>query len=174
MRKILLVIDMQNDFIDGPLGTPEAEAIIDKAVSIIYKYPLENIIATRDTHGADYLDTMEGKNLPVPHCIKGTLGWNLHPRVMAMLKGATIMGKSTFASKKLAEKVAAMAKTEEMDITLIGLCTDICVVSNALLLKAYLPETPIHVIASACAGVTPESHQAALKTMQMCQIDIQQ
>ena len=91
-----------------------------------------------------------------------------------MLNGATIMGKSTFASKKLAEKVASMAKTEELDITIDGLCTDICVVSNALLLKAYLPETPIHVIASCCAGVTPESHQAALKTMQMCQIDIQE
>jgi len=173
MRKILLVIDMQNDFIDGPLGTPEAEAIVDKVVHIIYKYPLEDIIATRDTHGPDYLDTMEGKHLPVPHCIKGSLGWNIHPRVAAMLNGATIVGKSTFASKKLAEKVASMAKTEELDITIIGLCTDICVVSNALLLKAYLPETPIHVIASACAGVTPESHQAAIKTMQMCQIDIQ-
>ncbi len=173
MRKILLVIDMQNDFIDGPLGTPEAEAIVDKVAHIIFKYPLENIIATRDTHGPDYLDTMEGKHLPVPHCIKGTLGWNIHPKVTAMLKGATIVGKSTFASKKLAEKIASMAKTEELDITIIGLCTDICVVSNALLLKAYLPETPIHVIASACAGVTPESHQAALKTMQMCQIDIQ-
>lgn len=173
MRKILLVIDMQNDFIDGPLGTLEAEAIIDKVVRVIYKYPLENIIATRDTHGPDYLDTMEGKNLPVPHCIKGTLGWNLHPRITAALNGATIMGKSTFASKKLAEKVASMAKTEALDITIVGLCTDICVVSNALLLKAYLPETPIRVIASACAGVTPESHQAALKTMQMCQIEIE-
>ena len=165
MRKILLVIDMQNDFIDGPLGTPEAEAIVDQVALVIFKYPPENIIATRDTHGPDYLETQEGKNLPVPHCIKGTLGWNLHPKITS---------KSTFASKKLAEKVAAMAKTEELDITIVGLCTDICVVSNALLLKTYLPETPIHVIASCCAGVTPESHQAALKTMQMCQIDIQE
>ena len=174
MRKLLLVIDMQNDFIDGPLGTPEAEAIVDRVALAIFKYPPENIIATRDTHGPDYLETQEGKNLPVPHCIKGTLGWNLHPKITSMLNGATIMGKSTFASKKLAEKVASMAKTEELDITIVGLCTDICVVSNALLLKAYLPETPIHVIASCCAGVTPESHQAALKTMQMCQIDIQE
>ena len=98
MRKILIVIDMQNDFIDGPLGSLEAEKIIDKVVQVIYKYPLENIIATRDTHGEDYLNTQEGKRLPIPHCIKGTLGWNLHPRITAALNGATIMGKSTFAS----------------------------------------------------------------------------
>ncbi len=172
MKKILLVIDMQDDFINGALGTPEAEAIIDRVVQEIKKYPLDDIIATRDTHGEDYLETQEGRKLPVPHCIKGTLGCNLHPRVRTALHGASIMGKSTFASKKLAEKVAALAKKDELEITLVGLCTDICVVSNALLLKAYLPETPIRVIASACAGVTPESHQAALKTMEMCQIEI--
>ncbi len=172
MRKILLVIDMQNDFINGSLGTPEAEAIIDRVVQEIEKYPLDDIIATRDTHGEDYLETQEGRKLPVPHCIKGTVGCNLHPRIRAALRGAAIMGKSTFASKKLAEKIAALAKKDELEITLVGLCTDICVVSNALLLKAYLPETPIRVIASACAGVTPESHQAALKTMEMCQIEI--
>ena len=131
MRKILLVIDMQNDFIDGALGTLEAEAIIDKVVQVIYKYPLEDIIATRDTHGKDYLETQEGRKLPVPHCIKGTLGYNLHPRITAALNGATIMGKSSFASKKLAEKVAALAKTDELEVTIVGLCTDICVVSNA-------------------------------------------
>ena len=172
MRKILLVIDMQNDFIDGPLGTPEAEAVVDKVVEVISQYPLEDVIATRDTHGSDYADTQEGRRLPVPHCIKGTLGWNLHPRVAAALNGAAVMGKSTFASKKLAEKVAAMARTDNLEITLVGLCTDICVVSNALLLKAYLPETPIRVIESCCAGVTPASHQAALKTIEMCQIEI--
>ncbi len=172
MRKILLVIDMQNDFIDGPLGTPEAEKIIDKVVRVIYKYPLEDIIATRDTHGPDYLETQEGKKLPIPHCIKGTLGWNLHPRITAALNGATIMGKTTFSSRKLAEKVAAFAKTDELDITIVGLCTDICVVSNALLLKAYLPETPIRVIESCCAGSSLVAHQAALKTMEMCQIEV--
>ena len=155
MRKILLVIDMQNDFIDGPLGTPEAEKIIDKVVRVIYKYPLEDIIATRDTHGPDYLETQEGKKLPIPHCIKGTLGWNLHPRITAALNGATIMGK-----------------TDELDITIVGLCTDICVVSNALLLKAYLPETPIRVIESCCASSSLVAHQAALKTMEMCQIEV--
>ncbi len=172
MRKILLVIDMQNDFIDGALGTPEAEAIINRVVQEIEKYPLDDIIATRDTHGEDYLETQEGRKLPVPHCIKGTPGCSLHPKIRAALRGALIMGKSTFASKKLAEKVAALERKDELEITLVGLCTDICVVSNALLLKAYLPETPIRVIASACAGVTPESHQAALKTMEMCQIEI--
>lgn len=172
MRKILLVIDMQNDFIDGPLGTPEAEAIIDKVVQVIYQYPLEDIIVTRDTHGEDYLNTQEGRKLPVPHCVKGTLGWNLHPRITAALNGALIMGKSTFASKKLAEKVASMARTDDLEITIVGLCTDICVVSNALLLKAYLPETPIRVIASACAGTSLIAHQAALKTMEMCQIEV--
>lgn len=172
MRKILLVIDMQNDFIDGPLGTLEAEAIVDKVVRVIYKYPIEDIIITRDTHGKDYLETQEGRFLPVPHCIKGTLGWNIHPRITAALNGATIIGKSTFASRRLAEKLAAMARTEELEITMVGLCTDICVVSNALLIKAYLPETPIRVISSCCAGVTPESHKAALKTMHMCQIEI--
>ncbi len=172
MRKILLVIDMQNDFISGALGTPEARAIIDRVVQEIEEYPLADIIATRDTHGEDYLETQEGRKLPIPHCIKGTRGCGLHPRVKAALRGALIMGKSTFASKKLAEKVAALAKKDELEITLVGLCTDICVVSNALLLKAYLPETPIRVIASACAGVTPEGHQAALKTMEMCQIEI--
>lgn len=172
MRKILLVIDMQNDFIDGPLGTLEAEAIVDKVVRVIYEYPVEDIIATRDTHGKDYLETQEGRFLPIPHCIKGTLGWNLHPRITEALNGAMIMGKSSFASKLLAEKMAALSKTDELEITLVGLCTDICVVSNALLLKAYLPETPIRVISSCCAGVTPESHKAALKTMHMCQIEI--
>ena len=172
MRKILLVIDMQNDFIDGPLGTLEAEAIVDKVVRVIYKYPIEDIIITRDTHGKDYLETQEGRFLPVPHCIKGTLGWNIHPRITAALNGATIIGKSTFASRRLAEKLAAMARTEELEITMVGLCTDICVVSNALLIKADLPETPIRVISSCCAGVTPESHKAALKTMHMCQIEI--
>ena len=100
------------------------------------------------------------------------MGWNLHPRITAALNGATIMGKSTFASRKLAEKVAVMAKTDELEVTIVGLCTDICVVSNALLLKAYLPETPIRVIASACAGSNLIGHQAALKTMEMCQIDV--
>lgn len=173
MRKILLVIDMQNDFIDGALGTSEAVAIVDRVVEEIGKYPAGDIIATRDTHGENYLNTQEGRNLPVTHCVKGTLGWELNPKIAAALKNATIIDKPSFGSKELAEQMAQMAQREELDITLVGLCTDICVVSNALLIKAFLPETPVRVIADCCAGVTPESHQAALKTMQMCQIQIQ-
>lgn len=173
MRKLLLVIDMQNDFIDGALGTPEAAAIVDRVAEEIDKYPAEDIIATRDTHPENYLETQEGRNLPVVHCVKGTPGWALNAKVAAALRGAAVIDKPTFGSTELAERIAALARNEELDITLVGLCTDICVVSNALLLKAYLPETPIRVIAGCCAGVTPESHRAALDTMRMCQIQIQ-
>ena len=173
MRKMLLVIDMQNDFIDGALGTPEAAAIVERVVQEIGKYPAADIIATRDTHPENYLETQEGRNLPVVHCVKGTPGWELNARIAAALKGAAIIDKPTFGSKELAERMAALARDDELDITLLGLCTDICVISNALLIKAFLPETPLHVIAACCAGVTPESHKAALDTMRMCQIQIQ-
>lgn len=173
MRKILLVIDTQNDFIDGALGTPEAAAIVDRVVEEIRNYPATDIIATRDTHTEDYLSFQEGRYLPVPHCVKGTPGWELHPKIAAALGGAEIIDKPTFGSKELAERLAQMAQQEALDITLVGLCTDICVVSNALLIKAFLPETPVRVIAACCAGVTPESHRAALETMKMCQILIQ-
>ncbi len=172
MRKLLLVIDMQKDFIDGALGTAEAQAIVDRVVEEIKKYPAGDVLATRDTHPADYLNTQEGRKLPVVHCVKGTPGWELDGRVAAALGGAEIIDKPTFGSVALAEKLAALAEREALDITLVGLCTDICVVSNALLVKAFLPETPVHVIAAACAGVTPESHQAALRTMAMCQVDV--
>ena len=173
MRKILLVIDMQNDFIDGALGTREAEAIVDRVADEIKKYPVSDIIATRDTHTEDYLNTREGKNLPVVHCVKGTTGWELNSKIAAALGEALIIDKPTFGSRELAERLTQMARAEELDITLVGLCTDICVVSNALLVKAFLPETPVRVIAACCAGVTPESHQAALDTMKTCQIQIQ-
>lgn len=172
MRKILIVVDMQNDFIDGALGTPEAQSIVDDVVTEIGKYAEADVIATRDTHPGHYMETQEGRNLPVPHCIQGTPGWEIAPKVAAALGGAEVIDKPTFGSKTLAEKLAAMAEQEELEITLIGLCTDICVVSNALLIKAYLPETQVNVIASCCAGVTPESHEAALKTMAMCQIKV--
>ena len=172
MRKILLVIDMQNDFINGALGTPEAEAIVDRVVEEIGKYPIADIIATRDTHAENYLETQEGRNLPVVHCIKGTPGWELHPKIANALSGAVILDKPTFGSRELAEKLAMLAELDDLEITLVGLCTDICVVSNALLVKAFLPETPVLVIVDCCAGVTPESHQAALDTMRMCQIKI--
>lgn len=173
MRKILLVIDMQNDFIDGALGTPEAAVIVDDVVAEIEKYPPSDVFATRDTHAENYLDTQEGKNLPVVHCVRGTPGWELNPKIAAALRNAVIIDKPAFGSKELAELMAQLAREDDLDITLIGLCTDICVVSNALLIKAFLPETPVRVISACCAGVTPESHQAALKTMQMCQIQVQ-
>ena len=172
MRKILLVIDMQNDFINGALGTPEAEAIVGRVAEEIRKYPTENVIATRDTHTEDDLTTKEGRKLPVVHCVRGTPGWKLHPEIAAALKGAAIIDKPTFGSKELAEKLSLLSEQDDLEVTLAGLCTDICVVSNALLIKAFLPETPVRVIADCCAGVTPESHQAALDTMRMCQIEI--
>lgn len=173
MRKILIVIDMQNDFIDGALGTREAEAIVDRVADEIRRYPTGDVIATRDTHAKNYLNTQEGKNLPVAHCVKGTTGWALNSKIAAALGEALIIDKPTFGSRELAERLTQMAQTEELDITLVGLCTDICVVSNALLIKAFLPETPVRVIAACCAGVTPESHRAALDTMKACQIQIQ-
>ena len=173
MRKILLVIDMQNDFIDGALGTPEAKAVVDRVVDEIKKYPGGDMIATRDTHAENYLETQEGRNLPVVHCVKGAPGWELNAKVAAALGGAAIIDKPSFGSRELAERLAQIAEEENLDITLVGLCTDICVVSNALLIKAFLPEAPVRVIAACCAGVTPESHRAALETMRMCQIQIQ-
>ena len=173
MRKVLLVIDMQNDFIDGALGTAEAAAIVDRVAEEIGKYPPENVFATRDTHPENYLDTQEGRNLPVVHCVKGTAGWQLNGKIANVLAGAQIVDKPTFGSVALAEKMAEMAQNEDLDITLVGLCTDICVVSNALLLKAFLPETPVRVIADCCAGVTPQSHAAALETMKMCQVQVE-
>ena len=160
MRRLLLVIDMQNDFIDGALGTLEAEAVVDRVVEKIQQYPEADILATRDTHPENYLETQEGRHLPVVHCVKGTPGWELNDKIAAALKD-------------VAERVETFAQDDDLDITLVGLCTDICVVSNALLLKTFLPETPIRVIADCCAGVTPESHRAALDTMRMCQIQIQ-
>jgi nicotinamidase/pyrazinamidase len=173
MRKILIVIDMQNDFISGALGTPEAKAIVEQVVAEIGRFAPGNIFATRDTHSATYLETQEGQRLPVPHCIKGTPGWALHPKIAAALLSAPVFDKPTFGSLDLAQAMARLAEQEAIDITLVGLCTDICVVSNALLLKAYLPEVPIRVKADCCAGVTRDTHLAALETMQMCQIIVE-
>ena len=172
MRNILVVVDMQNDFIDGSLGTKEAQAIVDNVVAEIANYDPADIFATRDTHLENYLDTQEGKNLPVVHCVKNTKGWEINEKIAKALRNAEIIDKPTFGSKILAEKIAAIAEKEDIEVTLIGLCTDICVVSNALLMKAYVPEIPVRVIASCCAGVTPESHEAALKTMAMCQVKV--
>ena len=173
MEKVLIVVDMQKDFVDGSLGTAEAVAIVDKVASRIAAFD-GRIFATLDTHQADYLETAEGKKLPVPHCIKDTDGWLLNEKVMYALseKNYRTIEKGTFGSTKLVEEIAKLAADGEVAVELIGLCTDICVVSNALLLKAHFPEMGIAVDASCCAGVTPKTHEAALETMRMCQSDI--
>ena len=172
MRKMLIVIDMQNDFIDVALGTKEAVAIVDAVKEKIQSYPAEDVYATMDTHGEDYLKTQEGKNLPVVHCVKGTQGWQIRPDIAGLLKDAKIYEKPTFGSTALAADLKELSEREDIELELVGLCTDICVVSNALLLKAVMPEVKISVDASCCAGVTPEKHLAALETMRSCQIQV--
>ena len=174
MKKILVVIDMQNDFIDGALGTPEAVAIVENVKAKILSYPRENVFATRDTHHQYYMDTQEGRNLPVPHCIRGTDGWQIRPEIAELIFPDHIVDKPTFGSTQLAKLMEVLERREEdgIEIELVGLCTDICVVSNALLLKAAMPEMPISCDASCCAGVTPAKHEAALETMRSCQIRI--
>ena len=172
MRKILIVIDMQNDFIDAALGTKEAAAIVDSVKEKIRSYPAENVIATMDTHQENYMETQEGQNLPVIHCIKGTEGWRIRPDIAELLTDAKIYEKPTFGSTAMAADLKALSEKEEIELELIGLCTDICVVSNALLLKATMPEVKISVDASCCAGVTPKKHLAALETLRSCQIHV--
>ena len=176
MKKLLIVVDMQNDFIDAALGTKEAVAIVDAVKEKIQSYPAEDVIATMDTHDENYMQTQEGRNLPVMHCINGTHGWQLNAKIAAALDGKSItkVEKLTFGSTKLPLLIEKAAGDEDFDITLIGLCTDICVVSNALMLKAHFPEKDITVDADLCAGVTPDSHIAALATMKMCQINIKE
>ena len=173
MKEILVVVDMQKDFVDGALGTPEAVAIVPGVCDKLRTFE-GDLFVTYDTHPASYLDTAEGKKLPVPHCVKGTPGWQLDATVAESLadKAYTVVEKPTFGSTDLPGLVAKAAGEEDFAVTLIGLCTDIGVVSNALLLKAHFPEQTIRVQAALCAGVTPDSHAAALQTMQMCQIDV--
>ena len=172
--KLLVVVDMQNDFITGSLGTPEAEAIVPNVIQKIESWD-GDIVATLDTHGENYLETMEGKFLPVPHCIFSTEGHCIESDVYAALQHKsgecrlTYIQKPTFGSTALPEIIRG--KNYE-SIEIIGLCTDICVVSNTLILKANYPETEIIVDASCCAGVAPETHKAALATMKMCHIKI--
>lgn len=172
MRKILVVVDMQNDFIDGALGSAEAQAIVDNVVNKIKEFNGE-IIATYDTHQNDYMQTREGKYLPVPHCIEYTKGWLLNDEVKKALasKMYSTIQKPTFGSTTLVERLSD-CEQHDTEVTLIGLCSDICVVSNAMLLKANYPEMDIVVDASCCAGVTPEKHRAALEVMKSCQINI--
>lgn len=171
MRKILVVVDMQNDFIDRALGTPEAVAIVENVKAKIRSYDPADVFVTLDTHGPDYLQTQEGRNLPVEHCIRGTEGWQLRDDIADLLTDdAHFYEKPTFGSMKLAGDLSKIAAEQEIEIELVGLCTDICVSSNALLLKANMPEVRISVDPSCCAGVTPELHDSALKTMASCQI----
>jgi len=174
MKKVLIVVDMQNDFVDGALGTKEAVAIVDNVAKKIEAFD-EEIIVTYDTHQTDYMDTREGKYLPVPHCIENTKGWQLQEKVEKALEGKNVkrLKKTTFGAVELVKLFEDCDQTET-EVTLIGLCTDICVVSNAMLLKAYYPEMNITIDASCCAGVTPESHQASLTTMKMCQMNIEE
>ena len=190
--RILIVIDMQNDFIDGSLGTPEALSIVEAVKDKIRSYPPEDVIATMDTHEEDYLNTQEGKFLPIEHCIRDTHGWEIREDIMELLDEAEIYEKPTFACEDLARDLRSYAMDmrsradlfneiaenpeetvgEQIELELVGLCTDICVVSNALLLKALMPEVKISVDSSCCAGVTPEKHAAALETMRSCQIEV--
>ena len=175
MKKILVVVDMQNDFITGSLGTEEAKKIVPNVVDLLNEFN-GLVYVTYDTHGKDYFETLEGKKLPVEHCQKGTAGWKLAPEVeKALLKKnvnfTNYICKPTFGSIDLAAEISKVIE-KDTEITVVGLCTDICVVSNALLLRANFPDNVIKVKADCCAGVTIESHEAALKTMQMCQIDI--
>lgn len=168
--KALIVIDMQNDFIAGSLGTQEAQNIVSNVARRIEAARAngEKVFFTRDTHSKDYLNTQEGKNLPVLHCVQGTHGWEIEKSLA--VRDAVVIDKTSFGSLALAEKIADLQDLE--GIELIGLCTDICVISNAMILKARLPETPIAVRADCCAGVTPASHENALSAMKMCQIQI--
>lgn len=166
----LIVVDMQNDFIDGALGTKEAVAILPAVKDKIKNFN-GRVLFTRDTHEPDYLNSQEGKNLSVEHCIKGSDGWQIHPE-LEVLRKEEVIDKPTFGSVALGQLLKAYDTYEEKieSITLVGLCTDICVISNAMIIKAYLPETPIFVDAACCAGVTPESHERALDAMEVCQI----
>ena len=167
--KLLIVVDMQNDFIDGALGTPEALAIVPYVKQKIQDFD-GKVLFTRDTHFDDYMTTQEGKRLPVPHCIQSTHGWQIRSELDALRKTAPI-DKITFGSKDLIRVIEQEENVES--ITFVGLCTDICVISNVMLTKAFFPEIPLTVDAKGCAGVTPESHRNAINAMKMCQVEIQ-
>lgn len=165
--KYLIVVDMQVDFIDGSLGSPQARAIVPKVVELVNRFDGQ-VIFTRDTHGPNYLKTQEGRKLPVEHCIHGTPGWQICRELQPFAKD--VVDKLSFGSIALPRLLAQNGTPEE--ITLCGLCTDICVISNAMILKSAFPETPVSIEASCCAGVTPESHETALNAMRAVQIEV--
>lgn len=170
--KVLIVVDMQNDFISGALGSKEARAIVPKVVEKIERRKEEGyeVVFTLDTHGKDYLNTNEGRHLPVVHCVENTDGWRLEKSVAAAAEGCKLYKKPTFGSVALMEDLKRM---NPQSIELIGLCTDICVISNALAAKAFLPESEITVDSACCAGVSPKKHEAALETMRSCLITVE-
>ena len=171
MNNILVVVDMQNDFIDGALGTKEAVSIVPNVVAKLEAFD-GKVIFTRDTHWENYLESQEGMNLPVMHCIKGTEGWLIRKELEKYFQGI-VFDKPTFGSRELGEYLSDLHNREKIEsITFVGLCTDICVISNVLLTKAFVPEVPVIVDAACCAGVTPESHKNALEAMKMCQIKV--
>lgn len=176
MSKILVVIDMQNDFITGSLGSKEATEIVKNVVQKIKSYQAAGdlVFYTRDTHDTNYLETEEGKNLPIEHCIKDTWGWQLEDEIAKTVKEQDhIYNKETFGSLKLGERLQKIAQEDKnLTIELVGLCTDICVISNALLIKAYLPQTPVTVDTTCCAGATKKGHEIAIETMKICHIHI--
>ena len=184
MQNILVIIDMQNDFITGSLGSPEAQAVVPKIVAKLHKFG-GKVYATRDTHDADYLETSEGRHLPVPHCIVGTPGYAINSEILAAMEACSdnnsisyrIINKTTFGSTALAKTLSEIstycnAMGERCRIELVGVCTDICVISNALLIKAYAPEIELVVDATCCAGTTPTAHQATLQVLKSCQIEV--
>lgn len=174
MQKLLIVVDMQNDFIDGALGTAEAVSIVPNVKKKIEDFD-GLVLFTRDTHYDDYLETQEGKNLPVPHCIYGTEGWEIREELENLCKTNPIdpIDKKTFGSSELGNVLVELNEKESIEsITFVGLCTDICVISNVMIAKAFLPEVPIIVDSSCCAGVSVESHNNALKAMEVCQVEV--
>lgn len=196
MKKVLVIVDMQNDFIDSALGTPEAQAIVPKVADYIRTHADKDtvLVFTKDTHEVNYMDTQEGKHLPVAHCIKDTHGWEIHPEILSALYETReqyhpmsdcfnlmtdhVVNKPTFGSINLQNLVYILDDDEMQnpgdvaEITLMGLCTDICILANSVLVKTTLPEIPVRVVADCCAGVTPKSHQRALEAMKMLQIEI--
>lgn len=171
--KVLVVVDMQHDFVDGALGSPAAQAIVPQVAAKIrtYQEAGDYVICTRDTHEENYLETQEGRNLPVPHCIRGSQGWQILEELHC--QDFPAVDKVTFGSRELPQVLAQAFPNGDMDsIELVGLCTDICVISNAMVLKAFFPEVPILVDSACCAGVTPQSHENALEAMKVCQITV--
>lgn len=173
MQDVLIVVDMQNDFISGALGTPEAVAIVPAVIEKLRGFKGQ-VIFTRDTHYEDYMDTQEGHNLPVPHCIRGSEGWQICQELHPFAENAVVLDKVTFGSMELGPMLQDMHEEDAISsITFVGLCTDICVISNVMIAKAFLPEVPIIVDAACCAGVTPASHNTALASMRTCQVQIE-